>query len=102
MFLAENKNRRFAQDPLVQILPMPTFQCFSLDITVHKNSESHIDASLSRQPLVKGERLVRYEVNAVIHRMHAKLKTSKTKTKNFQAKFKFSFLKFDKLWHLQV
>ena len=33
-----------------------------------KNSGSHIDASLSRQPLVKGERLVRYEVNAVIHR----------------------------------
>ena len=27
---------------------------------------SHIDASLSRQPLVKGERLVRYEVNAVM------------------------------------
>ena len=33
-----------------------------------KNSGSHIDASLSRQPLVKGERLVRYEVNAVIIR----------------------------------
>ena len=32
----------------------------------HKNSESHIDASHSRQPLVKGERLVRYEVNAVM------------------------------------
>ena len=31
-----------------------------------KNSNSHIDASHSRQPLVKGERLVRYEVNAVI------------------------------------
>ena len=27
---------------------------------------SHIDASLSRQPLVKGERLVRNEVNAVM------------------------------------
>ena len=27
--------------------------------------QSHIDASHSRQPLVKGERLVRYEVNAV-------------------------------------
>ena len=27
---------------------------------------SHIDASHSRQPLVKGERMVRYEVNAVI------------------------------------
>ena len=33
-----------------------------------KNSGSHIDASHSRQPLVKGERLVRYEVNAVMHR----------------------------------
>ena len=31
-----------------------------------KNSRSHIDASHSRQPLVKGERLVRYEVNAVM------------------------------------
>ena len=31
-----------------------------------KNCGSHIDASHSRQPLVKGERLVRYEVNAVI------------------------------------
>jgi hypothetical protein len=31
-----------------------------------KNCVSHIDASHSRQPLVKGERLVRYEVNAVI------------------------------------
>ena len=34
---------------------------------LHKNSGSHIDASHSRQPLVKGERLVRYEVNAVMH-----------------------------------
>ena len=34
-----------------------------------KNSGSHIDASHSRQPLVKGERLVRYEVNAVIVRV---------------------------------
>ena len=31
-----------------------------------KNWRSHIDASHSRQPLVKGERLVRYEVNAVM------------------------------------
>ena len=31
-----------------------------------KNWRSHIDASHSRQPLVKGERLVRYEVNAMI------------------------------------
>ena len=37
-----------------------------LDIAVRKNWESHIDVSHSRQPLVKGERLVRYEVNAVI------------------------------------
>jgi hypothetical protein len=37
-----------------------------LDIAVRKNSGSHIDASHSRQPLVKGERLVRYEVNAVM------------------------------------
>ena len=39
-----------------------------LDIAVHKNWGSHIDASHSRQPLVKGERLVRYEVNAVIQK----------------------------------
>jgi len=31
-----------------------------------KNSHIHISASLSRQPLVKGERSVRYEVNAVM------------------------------------
>jgi hypothetical protein len=31
-----------------------------------KNFGSHIDASHSRQPLVKGERLVRNEVNAVM------------------------------------
>ena len=36
------------------------------DQSSHKNSNSHIDASHSRQPLVKGERLVRYEVNAVM------------------------------------
>ena len=34
--------------------------------SLHKNNISHIDASLSRQPLVKGERLIRYEVNAVM------------------------------------
>ena len=33
---------------------------------VPANSLSHIDASLSRQPLVKGERLMRHEVNAVM------------------------------------
>ena len=31
-----------------------------------KKLGSHIAASLSRQPLLKGERLVRYEVNAVM------------------------------------
>ena len=31
-----------------------------------KKSRSHIDAYLSRQPLLKSERLVRYEVNAVM------------------------------------
>ena len=36
-----------------------------------KNCRSHIDASHSRQPLVKGERLVRYEVNAVMHKILA-------------------------------
>ena len=34
-----------------------------------KNSEIHIDVSHSRQPLVKGERLVRYEVNTVMPRL---------------------------------
>ena len=43
-----------------------TLSIAQLDIAVRKNWESHIDASHSRQPLVKGERLVRYEVNAVI------------------------------------
>ena len=37
-----------------------------LGINPLKNNGSHIDASLSRQPLVKGERLVRAEMNAVI------------------------------------
>ena len=31
-----------------------------------RNRRSHIDASHSRQPLIKGERSVRYEVNTVI------------------------------------
>ena len=35
-------------------------------LELRKNWGSHIDASHSRQPLVKGERLVRYEVNAVM------------------------------------
>ena len=37
-----------------------------------KNWRSHIDASHSRQPLVKGERLVRYEVNAVMATKHGR------------------------------
>ena len=37
-----------------------------LELKLPKNWHSHIDASLSRQPLVKGERLMRYEVNAVM------------------------------------
>ena len=41
-----------------------------------KNSGSHIDASHSRQPLVKGERLVRYEVNAVMPPLTSLQKTS--------------------------
>ena len=40
--------------------------CFVGARKPRKNSGSHIDASHSRQPLVKGERLVRYEVNAVM------------------------------------
>ena len=37
-------------------------------LELRKNWGSHIDASHSRQPLVKGERLVRHEVNAVMTR----------------------------------
>ena len=40
--------------------------CVVGDQSPLKNLGSHIDASHSRQPLVKGERLVRYEVNAVM------------------------------------
>ena len=39
-------------------------------LKLRKNCGSHIDASHSRQPLVKGERLVRHEVNAVMLRWH--------------------------------
>ena len=35
-------------------------------LKTRKNYGNHIAASHSRQPLVKGERLVRYEVNAVM------------------------------------
>ena len=40
--------------------------CVCWDMKPHKNLEIHIDVSHSRQPLVKGERLVRYEVNTVM------------------------------------
>ena len=43
-----------------------SIECVKLEPQLPKNWCSHIDASLSRQPLVKGERLVHYEVNAVI------------------------------------
>ena len=36
---------------------------------LRRNSRSHIDASHSQQPLVKGERLVRYKVNVVMSTM---------------------------------
>jgi len=48
--------------------PNVFFICFVGTQRFPKNCGSHIDASLSRQPLVKGERLVRYEVNAVMLR----------------------------------
>ena len=38
----------------------------SVDPKARKNSEIRIDAPLSRQPLVKGERLVRFEVSAAM------------------------------------
>ena len=38
----------------------------SVDPKARKNSEIRIDAPLSRQPLVKGERLVRCEVSAAM------------------------------------
>ena len=44
----------------------PSHSGNSWSIKLRKNCESHIDASHSRQPLVKGERLVRYEVNAAV------------------------------------
>ena len=39
---------------------------YTLGQKSRKNSEIHIDVSHSRQPLVKGERLVRNEVNTVM------------------------------------
>ena len=65
-----------APDPRVNLqcassLPVCTAESSTVPRNVgnqgsRKNSNSHIDASHSRQPLVKGERLVRYEVNAVM------------------------------------
>ena len=46
--------------------PMQNLHVLLLGPKPRKNSGSHIDASHSRQPLVKGERLVRNEVNAVM------------------------------------
>jgi len=48
-----------------------TWRCHESTVIVESvsspnNRDSHIDASLPRQPLVKGERLVRPEVNAVM------------------------------------
>ena len=47
---------------------LAVWKWFSWSTRLPKNCESHIDASHSRQPLVKGERLVRYEVNTVMDR----------------------------------
>ena len=41
-------------------------QMYDVGAQLPKNGANHIDAHHSRQPLVKGERLVRYEVHAVI------------------------------------
>ena len=49
-----------------QVLFAPSLVATVGSQSSRKNSNSHIDASHSRQPLVKGERLVRYEVNAVM------------------------------------
>ena len=48
------------------LLQPPSHSGDSWSIKLRKNSESHIDAFHSRQPLVKRERLMRYEVNAVM------------------------------------
>ena len=64
-----NRTQR-AQDVLVAVAAM-TIEVRLRGVIVgtlrlRKNWRSHIDVSHSRQPLVKGERLVRYEVNAVM------------------------------------
>ena len=46
-----------------RLLQSPSPFCGSWSMKLLKNCESHIDASHSRKPLVKGERLVRCEVN---------------------------------------
>jgi len=54
-------------DLIITLSPWALAQPFNVGPQgVRKNLGSHIDASHSRQPLVKGERLVRYEVNAVM------------------------------------
>ena len=62
---------------LAAVLPLPTADIQASDslllgLEPHKNWRIHIDVSHSRQPLVKGERLVRYEVNTVMHRSWAR------------------------------
>ena len=61
--------------PLLRALQFLTHRGYDLEACMEhwgtrprKNSEIHIDVSHSRQPLVKGERLVRYEVNTVMQR----------------------------------
>ena len=54
-------------DLIITLSPWALAQPFNVGPQgVRKKLGSHIDASHSRQPLVKGERLVRYEVNAVM------------------------------------
>ena len=48
------------------LLQSSSKSCNSWSMKLLKNCESHIDASHSRQPTVKGERLARNEVNAVM------------------------------------
>jgi len=55
---------------------------------LRKNWGSHIDASHSRQPLVKGERLVRHEVNAVMPAsccLHKNISSVQTEHSTFNA-----------------
>ena len=52
--------------PEAELVPTKGKRSSGWSAKLRKNWRSHIDASHSRQPLVKGERLVRYEVNAVM------------------------------------